>query len=230
MAKIKLGTLVSDIRGAVGGTVFSRNKGGAYARKNTAPTNANTTAQTQARGIFGQVSQAWRDLTGGQQNAWNVAAPNFPYTDVFGDAREYSGRTLFMKLNSQLLLVDNSASILTVPPTPAVLEAIFGAQLAVTTTTMTLTINGGNNLPAGQEILVFASAPVSPGVRAVSSAGNYRQIGAFTGTLGVADIFTAYSAVYGAPVSGMRIFVKTKTLEAATGVTLVGQNTGGVVA
>jgi len=230
MAKIKLGAMITDIRGAIGGTVFSRNKGGAYAKKNTSPTNPSTPAQGAARSVFGAVSQAWKDLTISQQNAWNTAAPGFPYTDVLGDVREYSGRSLFMKLNSQIKLIDAAGTQLDVPPTPATLDAIFALALSVTASTMTVTINGGVNLGSGQTVLLYASAPVSPGVRATSSAGTYRQIGSFTQTAGVVDAFTAYEDVFGAPVVGQRVFFKTKTVLATTGETLEGSNKGTVVA
>lgn len=230
MALIKLGTLVSDIRGAVGGTIFSRNKGGAYARKNTAPTNANTAPQAAARAIFGAISTAWRSLTAAQQNAWNVAAPSFPYTDIFGDPREYSGRDLFVKLNSQIRLVNPAASLLAVPPAAVAMTAIGTLTMAITATTAEFTINGGVDLPVGQTVLVYASAPKSTGVRSINSAGNFRQIGAFTTTAGVGDFFTAYEAAFGAPVVGQRIFIKTKTFMPASGLTLEGANRGQVVA
>jgi len=230
MAKIKLGLIVTDIRGAIGGTIFSRNKGGAYARKNTAPTNPQTPSQGAARSIFGNVSQTWKTLTIAQQNAWNTAAPGFPYTDVLGDVREYSGRSLFMKLNSQIMLVDGAATQLVVPPTPATLDAIFKAQVSASAATMTVTINNGVSLTGSQKVLLFASAPVSPGVRATSSAGTYRQIGAFAQVAGVVDAFTAYNDVFGAPVVGQRIFIKTKTVLEATGETLEGSTGGTVVA
>lgn len=230
MAKIKLGTLVTDIRGAVGGTIFSRNRGGAYAKKNTSPVQPNSSSQMSVRSIFGSVANTWKSLTGAQQNAWRLAAPSFTYTDIFGETREYSGQQLFMKLNSQLLLVDISATLQTTPPALASLDTINVAQVAATTSTLTVTINSGADLTSPQEVLVYASVGTSLGVLAESSAGPYRLIGSFSTTSGVADIFTAYNAIYGAPVSGTRIHIKTASWIPTTGQTMVGANGRGTVA
>lgn len=227
MAIIKLGTLATDIRGAVGGTIFSRNRGGAYARKNTAPTNPQTAGQTTARASLANVSGEWRNLTSGEKNAWNNAAPNFPYTNAVGDVQTYSGQQLFLKLNNMIKTLDPTAAILTSPPAPSSLTTIDQATVTLTNVAGVLTFDGTINtttvLPAGQELLVYASAPKSAGVTAPSSAGQYKtMLAQVPGVGGTFDIQPAYEAAWGVPAVGSVIFVKYVTVDPATGISVKG--------
>lgn len=118
MAKIIFGAFIADMKGKVGATVFQSNKGGAFARNRVVPSNPQTEAQTRVRGDLSTLSSQWRGLTDGQRNAWSAAAPNFPYQDRLGQTKTYSGQQLFMKLNTQLLAVNPSQTLLADPPTP----------------------------------------------------------------------------------------------------------------
>jgi hypothetical protein len=53
MAKINFGQTVNDARGKLGGTVFSKNKSGAYTRRKVTPANPRTVAQSRVRNFFG---------------------------------------------------------------------------------------------------------------------------------------------------------------------------------
>ena len=227
MASIKLGTLVTDIRGAVGGTIFSRNRGGAYARKNTSPTNPMTSDQTTVRATMANVSAEWRNLTSAQKNAWNAAAPNFPYLDKFGDSREYSGQQLFLKMNLMIFALDPAATLTTSPPAPQSLTAISQATITLTNVagvlTFTGTINSATVLPAGQELVAYASAGKSAGVTAPSSAGQYKLLGSqVPGAGGTITFTTPYGTAWGVPPVGAVVFVEYWTVDPLTGQSIPG--------
>lgn len=104
MALIKLGGLISDIRGSVGGTVFSRNKSGAIARQRTTPVNPQSVLQTAIRAIVALVSQAWRTgTTTVQKAAWAVFASNVPAKNKLGESINLSGFNQYVKSNTAAL-------------------------------------------------------------------------------------------------------------------------------
>lgn len=102
MALIKLTAIVDNISGKLNGTVFARNKGGHYMRSKSNPTNPKSIFQMAVRGDFGAMAGAWRQLPQAIRNAWDAAAPDFPYQNRLGDTKILSGFSLFMKLNQNL--------------------------------------------------------------------------------------------------------------------------------
>lgn len=126
MAKIKLTAFMDGISGKINGTVFSSNRGGAYARSKGkvtkfkagsdlsdtvnlggVPTVQSASPQSAVLAIMSGVSKAWSGLTGVQRTAWNNAVEDWKSTDVFGDARTPSGSQLYTKLNSTRLNLMN---------------------------------------------------------------------------------------------------------------------------
>ncbi|KKL73251.1 hypothetical protein LCGC14_2076760, partial [marine sediment metagenome] len=63
MAIITPGPTVAAISGSIGGTVYSRNRGGAYIRNRAIPVDPNTSFQINVRAILAAQSQNWADLT-----------------------------------------------------------------------------------------------------------------------------------------------------------------------
>lgn len=94
---------VVEGRGKLNGTVFSRNRGGAYARVKVTPNNPQTPAQLLRRSNLAFLSQEWNQLTEEQRLEWIGQTENYQKTDIFGDLRTPSGKNLFVRLNLTLL-------------------------------------------------------------------------------------------------------------------------------
>lgn len=105
MALIKMTAIVDAISGKIQGTVFARNKGGAYARGRGVVTNPRTPEQMRVRSIFATVSSSWRNLTGVQISDWNELADETTYQNRLGDSRNYTGKALYQKVNQNRLLM-----------------------------------------------------------------------------------------------------------------------------
>ena len=101
-ALILFGGGVSDLRGSIGGTVFSRNSSGAYARNRTKPVNPNTTKQSTVRAFFAAISQTWRTLSEANRLTWNSLAPTFARLNRLGQSVPLTGFQLYQKCNSNL--------------------------------------------------------------------------------------------------------------------------------
>jgi len=73
MARI-LGFQYGEMRGKLGGNVFSRNKAGAYVRAKVTPVNPQTVRQQNARYRFGNMSILFQSLSTMQKNCWESFA------------------------------------------------------------------------------------------------------------------------------------------------------------
>lgn len=73
MARI-VGFTYGELRGKIGGTVYSRNKAGAYARARVTPVNPQTVRQQNARYRFGNMSILFQSLSTMQKNCWETFA------------------------------------------------------------------------------------------------------------------------------------------------------------
>ena len=99
--KIKWGALVVDGRGKLGGHVAQDGLNGSFLRTKTTPINRQSMAQARARSAFGYFSQKWSGLTESQRIGFNDAVESWKETDIFGDVKKPSGKTLFSRLNGQ---------------------------------------------------------------------------------------------------------------------------------
>lgn len=91
------------MRGKLGGSVYSSNKGGAIVRQFVKPSNPQTPAQMQARATFTTAVSAYAALSALYQQGWNTFAlngfsPKHPKTGV-----TYSGYNAFVALTSEAL-------------------------------------------------------------------------------------------------------------------------------
>ena len=86
MALVKFGGGVAGISGKIGGTVYARNKAGAYARSWAKPTTTPTPSQTVNRNRFGNQAQAWTALSSSHKSSWDAYAATVTRLHRQGDA------------------------------------------------------------------------------------------------------------------------------------------------
>ena len=101
MAVIKLGGGVADMRGSIGGTVFSRGPAGAYARQRVKPINPATHLQAAVRARVSYLATAWsKTLIDTERTGWKAFAANTNFTNKVGDTILISGIACYIRLNS----------------------------------------------------------------------------------------------------------------------------------
>jgi hypothetical protein len=102
MAKIKLNSLLADIRGKMGGSVFSSNGAGYYVKVLTPPVNPRTPGQSTRRAQFAFLVRAWNFLSTGERDAWTdyAAQPDNTRQDWFGDPYLPASRAQFIIVNT----------------------------------------------------------------------------------------------------------------------------------
>ena len=121
MAKFRPGPTIAQISGSIGGTTYSRNRYGMYARNRVAPVMPSSEYITNAKARFETASMAWQALTAGQKLAWKAYAEQNPVIDSLGQSQILSPHVAYISLNSRMLLMGNSqisAPPITATPNP----------------------------------------------------------------------------------------------------------------
>ena len=210
MAKIKFGMMMTDASGKLGGQVFSKNRGGSYVRTKVTPTNPQSTAQMSVRGIFASISSRWSSLTEAQRNSFNGYVSAYARTDIFGDLRNPSGKSLFQRLNQNLELsaqpqIDNCTSPVEVP-----FANLSGASGVVSSSDFEVYYNGDLT---GSKVVVWATPQMSQGTKFVKN--QLRQLLVVAGEeASEVDIYTEYVAKFGIPVVGANITIGVRVINA----------------
>jgi len=110
MAILKLGELVAGIRGTIGGTIYSANLGGPYARGWSKGPNPRSRYQTIERSYMSRMPSAWREISDDQRSDWDdyAALPAQELTNSLGEAYYASGFNWFSRINVHLLNADRA--------------------------------------------------------------------------------------------------------------------------
>ena len=125
MATGKYGTIITDMKGSIGGTTFKGTRAGAVVQnKITSNSSAKFGGKSQINNNnqlitsqlnFGTNLVNWNSLSDVDRQTWVTGAVNFPFVNKFGVSYTPSAFQLFMSCNQNLLAVQ-SANIATCPP------------------------------------------------------------------------------------------------------------------
>ena len=211
MALIKLGAFVTEVSGKIGGTIFSKNKGGAYAKNRVVPSNPQTTFQANVRAFFAQIAKKWKTLTQAQRDSWSAAALTVTKINRLGDTIKLSGSQLYQErslnlYNARLPFIDS--------PVVGVINlnnflSIFSQSVAE------LSVNTALQ-PVGVTMVWYATSSVSPGIKNIGNL--YRRIGKTTSLdPSPVDLTTLYNAKFGPAVVGQRVGIRCVVIENASG-------------
>ena len=215
MAKVKFSALISEMRNKLNGSVFARNRGGAYLRTKVTPTNPQTAAQVAARSLLTTFSQMWRTLTPAQHLAWNAVVDQWSTTDVFGDVVNPSGSALFIRLNINISLA--GGTVIDTPPTPTGAVAISELSIVADASSSLFNITfAPATVPADTAMYVEATPMLSPGISNANS--KFRKIVTLDPSeaspyLGGAD----YLLKFGSITTGQKVFCRAKFINQLTG-------------
>lgn len=192
--------LFADIRGSIGGTTFSRTRGGSIARNRTNPINPNTTRQAAVRADLNNLAFIFNTFDRSTVEAWNEVAASYPTKNKLGEEYVPSGKQLFISCGLNL----RSINVLTNPILPSAAPAIpqCDISLAVATAEESAGIlenlgiqNVTSDLPTAK-ILVRAT-PNLPAARGANT-NRMRQITNATQALPI-DLFPSWTTVFGTP-------------------------------
>lgn len=183
MALVKLGGGVADIRGSIGGTVFSRNRFGAIARNRTIPVDPGTSLQSAVRALMGQVRDAYfNTLTDAQRQEWETYAANVEMTNRLGETINLTGYNMYCRSNIPLLQagltrIDDGPSNFTLAEQDGSIVATTTASSKEISLAFDDTADWCDEDDAA--LLVYESRPMSPGINFFK--GPFRYLGKVEG-------------------------------------------------
>lgn len=167
------------------------------------PRNPQSVGQQLVRNMFAQTSKMWSELTPTQRVSWNLEAPNWVNTDVFGDKKQ-SGKNLFTGVN--IVLASAGKPLIQEPLTKDVLTDVNEFFFTTTSPTMLKCQIDTNSIEPDEVLIVKASRQVSAGTSSVTQFTQVSQLSPHPSGSQTLNFTNAYSAKYGIPVSGRKIY------------------------
>lgn len=172
MALIK-STLLAQISGSIAGATFAHNRGGAYARSRALVSNPQTARQSEVRTSMASLATMWRDsLTQAQRDDWIAYGGTVSVVNRVGDTISLSGIAAFTRVNMFRVASLDLAPTLTVPassalPASTVVPAFTSINLETDGVAggAILTVNLNATASTNFGLVIYYSAPLSPGVR-----------------------------------------------------------------
>ncbi len=215
MVKILLGNMITDMRGSQGGSTFSRNTFANYIRNKTSPVNPNTVAQQLVRNRLAAMSQSWGGLTAAQRTAWIDGAPVWSNNNIFNQAINYTGFSLYGRINrnrqeiNELFINDFVLPTAVDSFTTFSFVATFGAG--------TIILTYAPAIAATHKVIIRATPPLSAGTEFVRN--QFRKIAVLDSTdLTGVDVAAFYVAVFGTlPPVNSKIFIDAKQVLISNG-------------
>lgn len=215
MAIIIPGAMVSQASGRIGGTIFSRNRGGAYVRNGSIPTTVTTPFAQLIKSVTAAQSQAWAGLDAAVQEQWREWATQNPVINRLGQSRTLSGHQAFVQINGRLVYAGFAALVSPpigeapapfVPGTVTYVDAPLSLKVAFTPTPA----------PTGIAVQCYAFLANSPGVSYVRN-----RLALVTTSAAAAatplDITQDVVDRFGTPQDGQTLHIGLRALDSTTG-------------
>lgn len=215
MAIIIPGAMVSQASGRIGGTIFSRNRGGAYVRNGSIPTTVTSPFAQLIKSVTAAQSQAWAGLDAAVQEQWREWATQNPVINRLGQSRTLSGHQAFVQINGRLVYAGFDA--LDSPPIGEAPAPFVPGLVTFVDAPLALTVAfTPTPAPAGIAVQCFAYLANSPGVSYV------RNRLALVTTSAVAavtplDIAQDVEDRFGTPQAGQTLHLGLRALDTTTG-------------
>lgn len=113
---VKVGGLVGNLSGSLGGITASHNRFGTYFRNRTKPTDPNSGLQQTVRSAFAFLSARWsQTLTAAQRTGWNLYGSSVVMKNKLGQDINLTGYNHYIRSN--LILQQNGITLVDAPPT-----------------------------------------------------------------------------------------------------------------
>lgn len=193
--------LESPRSGSYAGITSSRNRFGQYVRTRAIPVNPNSTNQALVRARLSDLVQNYRTLTANQRVGWADLGGQMNRSDSLGQSYTLTGAQAYVSVNSNRVAAGDA----TVADAPSLAEPDPIATAVITLTSASISVAyTPTPLNANERLESFMSPQKSAGV---GFNGDYRLISvSAAAAASPANLLAAYSARFGAPVTGNRIF------------------------
>ena len=168
------------------------------------PRNPRTSAQSTVRANLAAVTKNWKTLTEAERQGWIAGAKLVQALPTLGQTNDLTGNQLFTKVNCSLLAI-GAPIVSDCPAIPAV-EPLPVDALDITNTAGVVAIKLHTTAAPPDGTMLRAAPPQSAGRYAVPEMVLLGTLDS-PGQDGSVDITGMYTARFGAPVSGQKLFV-----------------------
>ena len=177
---------------------------GQVSRTLAIPANPRTPAQMTVRDNLSRVAARWRTLTEPQRVEWMEAATEVKSNSRLGQNGALSGFQLFAKINCTLAQFGGEP--VDTPPLRPQFADLVPQNLVITNTGGVIALKLTCPSDPGGNTIVRGSKPVSQGVEVCK---DFRILGTCPApTAGASDITSLYTARYGTPKVGTKVYVQ----------------------
>ena len=122
MARVLFGSLVTAVKGSIGGVTFQNNPSGSIIRSRPHLSRVSTVKQTAAHVKLENQLYDWQVLEQGERDMWNEYASVWVKENKFGESKTLTGLNWFISVNFWQNLVDHDKHLVppdhTLPPAP----------------------------------------------------------------------------------------------------------------
>jgi hypothetical protein len=176
---------------------------GQISRALVIPANPQTPAQMSVRAILTRVSARWRSLQESQRAAWRAAASGVQSASRLGSG-PLTGQQLFNKINCTLAQFGQDQ--VDAPPPRPMFPDLAPQGLVITNAGGVVTLKLTCPADPGENTIVRGSKAVSQGFEKFT---DFRVLGTCPAAVAnMADITNLYTARYGMPPAGTKVFVR----------------------
>lgn len=192
--------------GSCAGETFSRNRYGQYKRTRASPVQPRTSPQLNQRARMSTNAAAWRALTDAQRAGWLSLGLMISRTDALGQTYTLNGFAAYCSVNNNLLdaadaAVSDAPAIVTPPDVLTATVTLTAAAFSIAYT--------ATPLAAGVKLFTWVSPQQSAGRK---FNGDYRLLAVSAAAAASPAVVTAaYTARFGVPIVGNRIFISLQT-------------------
>lgn len=146
MANIKLGAIITDIAGSVGGSTFRRTPAGIILYNKQGTQIKSAFAKNSVKNNLGGIISKWSSLDQAVKDFYDDKATLYTFPDKFGNLKYLTGRQLYIKLNTQLIPTNTEVDIYNWDDRKAG-QIVTGIEIDLT--------NGGFLITFDEEIIDF---------------------------------------------------------------------------
>lgn len=206
MARVVYGALVTELHGAIGGTVFQGSSKGNVARNKGMQGLTLATRQELMKRNLLKCSQFWSNMASSKRTGYNTFATTYPQYDKKTGSRQLAGYEVFLLWNLDRLArgipIEDDVALagITLPS--------VAPELANTGGILLIQLHESGTEPdAG--FAYFMSRPLASGI--TNPGSRLRYVYSVGTDAGAVDITNQYLAALGAlPVNGNTVFVDVK--------------------
>jgi hypothetical protein len=166
--------------------------------------NPRTASQMAVRENLSRVSASWRALTEPQRAAWMAAAEDAMSNPRLNQNGKLSGFLLYTKINCTLAQFGQPTVV--APPERPQFPDLAPQNLTITNTGGVIALKLTCPTDPGANTIVRAAKPISQGRE---TCNDFRIVGVCPAPVaGAADITGLYTARYGVPPAGKKVYVR----------------------